>query len=230
MNPLDLLTSFRRDVADVATPPLWSDAEVYEYMNWAIDQFCIGWGGFVDSSSSITKLRVVAGQAFAAFSTRILKINAAFRVSDFAVIKVLNIQNMMREWIVDDYGFALRDVYDTKPGPIFAMITNMEPDKVRWVQVPVANDVVQLSVYRLALDPITCAGKGTIEVADEFLRTILLGMKSQAYMKQDAETFDKSKAEDFETKFIQYVAQAKTVRDTRESKVRLVRYGGVGGI
>lgn len=227
MTPAELRASFKRDVADRATPPLWSDEEIYEYANWSIDQFCIGWGGFVDSSSSLTQLPIIAGQAFTARSPRIIKIHTAVLMSTYARLDVMNLQDMLREQLIDDYGFTMRQVYDMTPGPVTAMITDMEPNKVRWVHVPIVNDSVQLHITRLSKDRISCTGEGCIEVPDEFMRTILLGMKSQAYLKQDAETFDKTKAQEFLVLFDTYLKQARSVREARESKVRSVAYGGL---
>jgi transcriptional antiterminator Rof (Rho-off) len=233
MTPANLRLRFRGDCNDVAVPSLWSDDEITAYMNWAIEQFCIGWGGFADASSSATRLSAVAGQPFAKLSDRILKIKQAWLISpaespNFRTIQILNLENLTRPRLIDDYGFQLRQVYDIRPGPVYAIVLGMEPNKVRWINVPQEDTQVQMAVLRLPLKRVTCTSCDELEVPDEFTETILLGMKSQGYLKQDAETFDKSKAREFLELFNAYVKQARTTREARESKVRVVSYGGVG--
>lgn len=224
MTPRGLHDSFKRDVADYATPSLWSDEEIYEYMNWSLDQFCIGWGGIVDSSSALTTLKAMPDQEFVKISPRILKIKTAYSTTKNRRVKILNQQDVMAGYCVDDYGFEFRNIYESRPGPVRGIIIDMGAGKGRWVDIPTEDEMIKLVVERLPLCEISCQGAGDIELGDEFLRTILLGMKSQAYDKQDAESFDKSKAEKFLDLFNLYVRQARSVREARESKVRTVAF------
>ena len=52
-------------------------------------------------------------------------------------------------------------------------------------------------------------------------------MVALAYNKQDAETYDKSKAEERAAKFLSYCDQAKTEQGRREHKYRTISYGGI---
>lgn len=52
-------------------------------------------------------------------------------------------------------------------------------------------------------------------------------MKHRAYMKQDAETFDRTKADEFEQRFNTYCEQVKREERRKGFKVRSVAYGGI---
>ena len=52
-------------------------------------------------------------------------------------------------------------------------------------------------------------------------------MKAQAYSKQDAETYNKAKADEEAAKFVAYCEQAKREKEKYKHKVRVVRYGGI---
>jgi hypothetical protein len=51
-------------------------------------------------------------------------------------------------------------------------------------------------------------------------------MKHLAHLKQDAETYDRGRADQFRTEFFAYCDQAKAEREKREHKFRTVAYGG----
>jgi hypothetical protein len=56
---------------------------------------------------------------------------------------------------------------------------------------------------------------------------LLKWMKSLAYQKQDAETFDKTKSTEAEQAFRNYCLQSKTEWERYKTKVRSVVYGGL---
>ena len=51
-------------------------------------------------------------------------------------------------------------------------------------------------------------------------------MAALAYMKQDAETYDKTKSAEFEARFLGYCDMARKEKERREHKTRIVAYGG----
>ncbi len=66
-----------------------------------------------------------------------------------------------------------------------------------------------------------------LEVREEHHIHLLLWMKHLAYQKQDADTFDKEKAEKMETAFEAYCFNAKRDKQRRNQKPRLIAYGGL---
>lgn len=228
MTPQELRDQFRRDVHDVASPPMWTDEDVYRFMNWAMDTACMEWGGIADTTSSLTSLKAVANQPFTAISPRILKIKNVWSLTHNRQIELINLENLMREKYTDDYGFMYKAIYDTtRTGTVKMMATGMEPNKVRWVDIPTENETIQLSVLRLPACEISCTGEGTIEFGPEFRQVILDGMAHRAYSQQDADKFNAKARDDYGAAFRDGVAQMRRVRERRESHVRSVQYGGI---
>ena len=107
------------------------------------------------------------------------------------------------------------------------MATGMEPNKVRWIDIPTTDEDIQLSVLRLPVCEISCSGEGTIEFGPEFREVILNGMKHKAYDQQDADKFNAKARDDYGNAFRTGLDQMRRVRERRESHVRTVQYGGI---
>lgn len=226
MNSSDLYARFRSDVFDVQEPYLWSDTEVYAYLDAAQKQFCRLTGGILDSSSALTQVAVMSGDPWVNIDPRILKIQKIFRASDFGPVDPVTLEDLDRLGQEADYGFQRRYRLDNMPGEVRYAITNMEANKLRLLRVPVAADTLQLTVYRLPLKTINDADQ-KLEIAEQHHEFLLLGMKARAYRKQDAETRDDRKAGAFEGEFRLYCDQARQERERREHKPRTIGYGGI---
>ena len=227
MNVVALFDRFRTDVADVAAPYLWADDEVWEYIDEAQKMFCRLEGGIPDSRSDITQIAATEGEEWGDLSPRILKIRDARRLSDARPVAVLNVEDIPAAAAGNDYGAPRGLRLDDTQGPVCSFIVGMEKDAVRWVPIPVADDVVALTVYRLPLEVISGENPAELEIDEQHHRSLLMWMKHLGYSKQDAETFDKGKAADFENAFRGYCQQAKEERERREHKPRVVAYGGL---
>lgn len=229
MTPLELLNRFRLDVRDAPGDgdQLWTDAEIYSYMDDAQKMFCRLTGGIADSSSAVTQIIATAGEEFGDISDRILKIRYAKRASDYREVQLLNFEDIQfgaRQ--IEDYGTWTTPRLDATEGLISALITGMEARKVRFYLIPEADETINLTVYRLPLEDIEGA-TSDLEIDSLHHTGLLHWMKHMAYSKQDAETFDKTKAEQFALAFERYCAQARNEREKREHKYRTVGYGGL---
>lgn len=218
MNSTGLFSAFRSDVRDEVTPFLWSNNDLARYAHAAQVQFCKLEGGIADSSSDATQVLVVDGEAFAVLHPSILKVRHARRLSDGRELDILNLEDLQTR-----PEYAGGTLITT--GPVRAMVLGMETGKVRWVHIPVADDTVQLTVNRKPLTPITGPGIA-LEIEEDHHEYLLLWMKYLAHMKQDAETFDKGRADNFKAQFEEYCRQAKVDRERREHKFRTMAYGG----
>lgn len=225
MNSTNLHDAFREDVRDTQSPYLWTSSEVYRYANDAQNVFCRLQGGIADASSSLTQIAASAGEAFGTVSSKLLKVRYAARASDSVEVEILNFEDLQRTSALDDYGYSARMSLDATQGVIRAMIVGMESNRVRFVPVPETAETIALIVYRMPLEDITGAGID-LEIDEQHHEHLLLWMKHRAYSKQDAETFDKGKATEFETRFREYCRQAREEREKREHKHRAVVYGG----
>lgn len=226
MDSTGLLNRFRSDVRDLGVPPLWTDADIYSYETDAQNMFCRLTGGLADATSAATTISYLAGDEFCDLSPRILKIRNVRR-SDGYTVELLNIEDLDDPRMAGDYGMVMRTYkLDDTQGAVRALVVGMEPDKARFLPIPDASGTLRLTLYRLPLLDITGAGQA-LEVQDIHHEHLLLWMKRCAHLKQDAETYDRGKAERFGQEFQSYCMQAKLEKERKEHKHRSVSYGGL---
>lgn len=232
MNSGDLYSLFRSDVVDTARPYLWTDTEVYLYMNDAYRQFVRLTGGIPDTTSDDTAVAVTAGDAYSEISPRILRIRQAYIESTGHEITIVNQEDVGKLSRVD-YGTSRVSIHDLTPGPIRYMVIGLQRNQnaglVRWIQVPTTDDVVRLSIYRLPLAGVAEGDESFTfsEIGEEHIEWLLLWMKARAYGKQDAETFDRGKRDTFSQAFSEYCRTAKAEWERYKHKSRSVAYGGL---
>lgn len=228
----ELYELFRSDVVDTATPYLWSDDEVFVYMDDAYRMFVRQLGGIPDrSTESVCNVAITQGVASSDVSPLILKYRTAYLASDGRKLDIINgIEEPLSYG--SDYGNS-SNTRSKVPGKVTALIVGEERNArkgvVYWSRIPDADDTVQLAVYRLPLDRITSANTSFdfYEVGDEHHLSFLDWMKHRAYEKQDAETFDKAKSAEHKAAFLAYCRSAKAEWDRYKSKPRVVRYAGL---
>lgn len=226
MRSEELFDAFREDVADMSSPHLWSDSEVWRYIDDAYKMFVRLTGGVPDSTSPVTQIPVYKGEADAKISPLILRIRDAQLVSLGRPLKIINHTDLPLVSL-PDYG-TIRDVYlNNLSGEVRYMLIGQQRGLVTWVQVPAEDDTVQLSVYRLPLERIVGPEQEFSDIGEEHHEHLLLWMKSRAYGKQDAETFDKGRRDEYKAAFTEYCSMAKAEWERAKSKVRSVAYGGI---
>lgn len=236
MDVATLIALFRAEVNDgVSTAYLWSDTEVYAFADDAQKMFCRLTGGLPDATSSLTTIACTAGQKFVAISPKILRLKSVENPVTEQRCQILNYEDMDRFSNLTfgqyDYGYVAQTSLDNRVGVIRAVVSGMEPNKLRLVYIPEANQNLNLIVNRLPLIDInsTTVGNSTavLEIDEMHHRHLILWMKALAHMKQDAETFNQGKAAEFDMAFRQYCLQAKHDRELHEHKYRTVSYGGI---
>lgn len=227
MTPLQLYDAFRADIVDTAEPYLWSDDEVWGYMDEAQKRFVLLTGGISDSSSDMTQLSVAAGDVWVRIDPRIIKIRHIQKSTNDAEIQIVNFEDMELTGRDNDYGMRRIFKLNDDTGPLQYLVSGMERDKLRCVPVPAVAETLSLIVYRFPLETITADYQPDFEVEEQHHRSLMWWMKKLAYEKQDAETFDKNRSVEFEQKFLNYCQSAKHERELREHKYRAVVYGGL---
>lgn len=218
MNTADLLARFRSDMVDTEEPHLWSDEDVYGYMDQAQVQFCRKTGGIGDASTpAVTLLDIAPNAMTVPTHPSILTIHDAFDQDTGRPVEVVNYKDLVRR------GERLT----ARSGRMRSLVIGMEPHKAR--PQPLVDDTVtvQLLVDRLPLVAIDQTGTQEFEVDAQHLPTLLMWMKALAYGKQDAETFDRSRAADFEARFLAAADEAKNEKERALHKTRVVQYGGL---
>lgn len=225
----DLYDLFRSDVVDAVEPYLWSDTEVWNYMNDAYRMFARLTGGIPDASSGITQLTLVPGQATNEVSPLILRFRSAYLLSDGTELKIINEAELPR-LTASDYGQNNPQRRNLLQGKVTHMVTGLDRSAlngvVRWVYIPDAADTVQLSVQRMPADVIEAGGE-FYEIGEEHHEHLMLWMKARAYGKQDAETFDRGRRDDYAQAFRAYCAEVKAEWNRYRSHTMSVAYGGL---
>lgn len=227
MTPSELYTAFRNDVVDTELPYLWTDDEVWGYMDDAYSMFTRLSGGIPDASSAVTEIPVTTGEDRSPCSPLILKIRHAYLDSTKRKLILRNVEDPPLVSL-GDYG-SISESADRQPGEVRAMVIGEEEGSVRWVGVPTANDVVKLTVFRLPIKRINEDSSDTDldEIHYRHHIHLLLWMKHLAYGKQDAETYDKGKSEEFRLAFETYCYRASAELARQRHKNRVVAYGGI---
>ena len=226
MNAGELIEAWRLDVLDDVEPYLWSQAEAIRYAEAAYRRFVRLTGGIHDFTSPVTRVDIVADEDIANVSPLILRFDKVYRESDGREITITNWtdQNLMRR---DDYGTTSFLYNDRAPGEVRYMVIGNQVGKVKWVNKPVVDDVAVLQVYRLPLERVVDETHPLDEVDEDHHIHLLDWMKHLAYLKRDAETYNKNASEEHGAAFVQYCAAAKAEMDRYRSKVRIVQYGGL---
>jgi len=216
MTTAEWLALFRLEMSDASEPFLWSDVEVYGFADDAQKMFCRLTDGIADATSLLTSLVYQVDDEWVDLSPLILKIRDSVDAATGAPITVVNQEDMP--------GLGLR--FDGRTGPARVLIVGMEENKARIYPRASLAGVMQLSVFRLPLVPIV-SDADAFEIGEQHHRHLLLWAKHLALLKQDAETFDKNKAQEMEARFRAYCALAKQEQGNKRHKVRVVSYGGV---
>lgn len=217
MNSSELLAQLRLDLRDTVNPYLWSDAEMYMYIDEAQKMFCRLTGGLADATSAAAaRMKLKAGSRYAVLSPLVIKLRAAFD-EDGGKIEIINFEDLEFD---GSEGIAL---FTDTPGSVKQLVVGMEPNRVRVINTPTTDQTLSLIVYRYPLDTITDAGQD-LEVDEQHHLYLLKWARHLAHMKPDAETYDRGRAAQFKAEFEQYCFMAKGEKGQREHKHRGVQF------
>lgn len=222
----ELFDSFREDIVDTAKPYLWTEDEVTRYADAAYRMFVRLTIGIADFTSEAASVPIVAGEETAELHPSILRVMSAYRASDGVEVIVANLTDatFMRS---TDYNIVRQLYMDRRPGPVNYMVIGAQADLVKWVQIPVVDDTVNMNIYRLPLTNITDGSHTLSEVKAEHHIHLLSWMKYLAYRKQDSETFNKTRSDEAKLDFEAYCAFCKAEWERFKHKTRVVQYGGL---
>lgn len=216
MDSSELLAQFRLDARDTVRPYLWSDEEVYLYLNEAQRTFCRLTGGLADASSHVARLQLKANKRYAEVSPLVLKLRAAFG-EESRKLELLNFED------IEFDSSRGRELFTDTPGSVHSLVLGMEPHKVRVINTPTEDQVVNLTIYRYPLDDINGPDQA-LEVDEQHHVPLLKWARHLAHMKPDAETFDRGRADQYKLDFETYCRMASEEKGRREHKYRAVQF------
>lgn len=213
MNSTSLNEYFRSQVTDLERPYLWTDDEVFTYMNEAQLMFCRLTEGIPDvTTPEVVNVPVVAGELMADVHPSILTFRLALLSSTGHQVQIIN-HTDVRYWT-------------NEVGLVRQMIVGLQPNVVRWGTTPQDDDEVNLTVFRLPLETIDDFDQD-LEVPSEHHPSLVFWMQYLAYMKPDTETFDKRASIRAREAFEAYCAQCSAESRRYRQKPRVVQYGGL---
>jgi hypothetical protein len=226
MTVSELLELFRKEVDDDVKPYLWSDKEFFVYLNDAQDTFVRLIGGIADRRSALTSISYKAGTQFKKLDDRIYRIKGAFDAND-KILSIRNLDHFTSNNASNDYGARISSGLDnSRTGEVSYLITDVESDEIQLYPIPVSDGSIRLYVYRRPLSEIVDEDS-ELEVPSYQHVSLLDWVKYRAFMKQDVETFNGTKAATFRTSFTDFVDQAKKEKSAREDTKREMAYGGI---
>lgn len=227
MTPAELLGTYRREMDDTVQRYLWSDDDVFGYIDDAQRRFCQLTRGISDATSVACTVALTAGEPFSALHPSIRQIRSAQLASTGRSLQILDLEQAaaLRR---DDYGAHLTGGLTLLPGPVWAGVIGVEDSKIRWVDVPEADDTAQLVIYRSPLRVVAeSSAELPLEVSDDYSDALLYWARHRGYLKHDVETFDQKQADRFEAKFIARCAEIRRDQERRVHTARTVAYGGL---
>lgn len=242
--PDELKARFRRDVDDVVGGSagddfLWSDEEVFDYMDEAQREFVRRTHVLRKThpfTTAITEIVYTApvgtpvnADGFITPHPQIIKpLRARMTLSSNTdPLQIVTAEDLDGGLLVRDYGLFFTGDWQSKSGPARFLITNMQEDMWRLAPIPVIDDTVELTVEHMPIDTVTCDGRALEVTEREDQMTMVLYMKYLAYLKQDADIYDKELADRFEAAFEKKADNRR--REVRRSRFRHtgMRYGGI---
>lgn len=219
MTPAAFRALFRSEMGDEEEPYLWSDPEVEAYTEDAQSMFYRLTGGVRDASTAeIVEIEVTPAVEWYDTDPRILKVVGATRLDTGRPIEVVNYEDLP----------ARNMRFDGRTGDLAALIIGMEPDRARVYPVPTEAVTVMLVVDRMPLGPVyppllTAA----FEAEERHHLHMLSWVKHLAHLKQDSQTFDRGRSDEFEQRFRAYCRAVERERHRQRHKHRTVVYGGL---
>lgn len=217
----EIIELFRSEMSALSLE-LLRDDELYRYLDDAYRMFVRLIGGVPDAGSSITEVDIVAGESEASIHPSILRIMRADRRSNGRELQVIN-QTDLATLRSTDYGVSKAISMNTE-GDVMYMMIGHKPNTVRWIQIPVENDTVDMMVYRLPLSKITGESSRLSDIDEQHHTALLDRMKYHAFKRPGTPFFNPKLSADFDLSFQNYCAQAKREQDRFKFKTRTVAY------
>lgn len=196
----DMLSEFRGEVDDMpaedgsTTDALWSDTEIYRYMNEAASATARR----VLSYTKIMTFAVTANEPMIKLpDQRVLHIHRAYLTT--ASRELLQV-NMNQDVLRNDYGImSRRPDFEITTGTPTQFYLDYQPGYLRLYPIPTAVDT--LTMHLVLVPPTIYPGAPLPFTDEEDIHLVRLYMLYRAYNKHDSDTFNPTKARDAEREF-----------------------------
>lgn len=229
MNANELADYFRSQVRDDVAPYLWSDDELFVYMNEAQKMFVRLTNGIYDVTSEACSVAVTAGEKYTTLHPTLLTIRKAYYVNpttnERRELRVINLSDT-NSLTTSDYGVFNNPSLGNTPGVVTHMVIGEERGKARWINIPVETTTVEMAIARLPLTSLS-PSQTALEVPDEHHVSLIEWMKHLAYNKQDGDAYNPKTSAESEARFRAYCEFVWKEWERYRHKPRSVAYGGI---
>ena len=224
----ELLGIFRTEVEDTVEEYFWSDQEFFWYLDEAQKEFARETDYFKDSSTvAITQPLVTVDSPWVDIDPRIIEIRRVKKGSSSTPLRIVNFNELDREYTTGQYGEQLSGNWDAATGSPRLFVTDEQTNKARLVPIPTEAETLQLSVVRLPINDIIDDGS-VLELTESMhQRSLLMFCKAMAYEKHDADSGNGQLAMTNKAQFYQYCKMTKSRQTRKQRRVGTVRYGGL---
>lgn len=219
MNVASFIARFRSDLDDGVATYLWSDADIIRYLNSAIKEACERALLIEDRfTPDACRVRTVVGRADYDLHPSVIKVKrVVFRGHPLEETSIEAMDACSTGW-------------ETLSGDPRRYICSER--SIRLVPTPITGENVALIVYRTQLeefdtDPLV-SGDDELEIGSIYHERLLDWVYRCAYLKQDAETLNKSKSAEFDLKFTESFGirpDANVQRKRRDKRPPVVQMG-----
>ena len=133
--PSELLALARREMADTVAPYLWSDNDLYYYMDLAQREFARKTNCIRDGVT-FTNMAVESGDPLVPYDDSIIDISRASLDTANRVLTVCTIDDLSRSYMRDDYGYRVRDTVGRRHGNPYSPPDRYGPKLSAFVSYP----------------------------------------------------------------------------------------------
>lgn len=203
-------TASRQRLDDVVGPKyLWSDEELNEFINEAVNEACIRARLNTDSSSGAAKISVIAGTAAYSLHESVLFVERAYLDTSAVALGKTSFHELdgaYNTWPTET-GTPTNYVQDMDHASDAGTLEN----QITLYPIPEVSETLSLTIYRLPLEAMSSDGDEP-EIPPHLHVNLVDWVCHRAYMKGDADTLDTGKALVFERRFEKYFGPRPSAR------------------
>jgi hypothetical protein len=223
MTTEELYILYRYEVDDTEAPYLWSDTEVFEYMDDAQRRFT----ELVPCLSDQLSVSVTAGTATVALPERLVEIRRrGYLGTSKSYVTPITMKEADEAMVTTDYGTRIVGGWEDRTGTPEFLITDWATDTGRLVPIPVASETMTLAAYVTPLQTIE-DDLVDLEIPSQYHHGLLHWMKKRAYSKNDMETMDTVAEERAEKAWNGFILDSRRRAQVQTRGGGTVKYGGL---
>ena len=223
--PAELLAQSRVQLDDNVEPYLWSDDELYLYINESQNEFAYFTRCFPDSTN-FTDIDIEASNPLVDVDQKIFHIRRATIRGTRKILKVMTLDDFSENYLKHDYLYTSVGYWEDVTGEPSVLILDADIDQGRLYPIPTEADVIDFSVYRYPLEDIIDENS-SFEINPRFYYGLIYGVKYLAYSKQDYETFNQDEATKNMVLWNEFLNTSESQIKRKIRKPNAIRYGGL---